>query len=133
MDNEEILGGELTDEENKAVDDAAGKIRNDVMTPDGVWKCELSKPITHNGIEYSELTFNFGKLTGADAVNIEDELSAKGKPVFMNEAANSSYLILMAARACEEHISSDAFKRMSIVDFNRIKNKARLFLLGVAV
>lgn len=124
---------ELTDEENKAVNDAAEKIKNDVMTPDGVWKCKLSKPITYNGVEYNELTFNFGKLTGADALNIEDELIAKGKPVFMNETANAQYLILLAARACEEHIGSDAFKPMSIIDFNRIKNKARLFLLGVAV
>ncbi len=124
---------ELTEEENKAVDDAAEKIRNDVMTPDGVWKCKLSKPITYDGIEYGELTFNFGKLTGADALNIEDELAAKGKPVFMNETANAQYLILMAARACEENIHSNAFGLMGIVDFNRIKNKARLFLLGVAV
>lgn len=124
---------ELTDEEIKAVDDAAEKIKNDETTPDGVWKCKLSKPITYDGVEYSELTFNFGKLTGDDALNIEDELLAKGKPVFMNETANARYLIAMAARACEQYISADAFKLMSLVDFNRIKNKARLFLLGVAV
>ncbi len=136
MTEENIIANELdelTDEENKAVDDAAEKIKNDIMTPNGVWMCKLSKPITYNGVEYSELTFNFGKLTGADALNIEDELTAKGKPVFMNETANAQYLILMAVRACEEHIEADAFNPMSIVDFNRIKNKARLFLLGVAV
>lgn len=136
MTEENIIANELdelTDEENKAVDDAAEKIKNDIMTPDGVWKCKLSKPITYNGVEYSELTFNFGKLTGADALNVEDELTAKGKPVFMNETANTPYLILLAARACEEHVNSDAFRSMSIIDFNRIKNKARLFLLGVAV
>lgn len=136
MANENIIDNELdelTEEENKAVDDAAEKIRNDVMTPDGVWKCKLSKPITYDGVEYSELTFNFGKLTGADALNIEDELAAKGKPVFMAETANAQYLILMAARACDQNIDANAFNPMSIVDFNRIKNKARLFLLGVAV
>ena len=124
---------ELTDEENKAVDDAAEKIKSDVMTPDGVWKCELSKPITYNGVEYTELTFNFGKLTGMDALNIEDELIAKGKLVFTSETANAQYLIHMAARACEQYLTPDAFKPMSIVDFNKIKNRARLFLLGVAV
>lgn len=136
MAKETIIGNELdelTDEEIKAVDDAAEKIKNDEMTHDGVWKCKLSKPITYDGIEYSELTFNFGKLTGADALNVEDELLAKGKLVFTAETANARYLIAMAARACEQYISADAFNLMSIVDFNKIKNKARLFLLGVAV
>lgn len=100
---------------------------------DGVWTCQLKKPIKYEENEYKSLTFNFDKLTGAEALEIEDELAMKGKPVFMNEAANARYLMLVALRACEERIDFAALKELNISDFNRIKNKARLFLLQFAV
>lgn len=119
----------LEEEDEKAVDAVASELLN----PVGVWKCKLKKPIIYQETEYTELNFNFDKLTGDDALNIENELTARGKPVFMNESANALYLTLMAVRACDEPVDESAFKLLSIVDFNRIKNKARLFLLGVAL
>lgn len=129
---EEVLD-ELTDDENAAVEEAAEMLEKDSEKTDGVFTAELKKPLMYNGKEYTKLTFDFNKLTGADAVNIEDEMAAKGNTIFMNEVASSVYLMTMAARACEEHIPYNALKNLGIVDFNRIKNKARLFLLGVAV
>lgn len=129
---EEVLD-ELTNEENAAVEEAAEMLEKDSEKTDGVYTIELKKPLMYNGTEYNKLTFDFNKLTGTDAVNIEDELAAKGENVFMNEIASSVYLMTMAARACEEHVTFNALKKLGIVDFNRIKNKARLFLLGVAV
>lgn len=129
---EEVLD-ELTNEENSAVDEAAEMLEKDSQKTDGVYTIELKKPLMYNGTEYSKLTFDFNKLTGTDAINIEDELVATGNNVFMNEIASSAYLMTMAARACEEHVTYNTLKKLGIVDFNRIKNKARLFLLGVAV
>ncbi len=129
---EEVLD-ELTNEENVAVEEAAEMLKKDSEKTDGVYIIKLKNPLVYNGTEYTELTFEFNKLTGADAVNIEDELTAKGQNVFMNEVASSVYLMTMASRACKELIPYNALKRLGIVDFNRIKNKARLFLLGAAV
>lgn len=124
---------ELTNEENAAVEEAAEMLKKDSEKTDGVYTIELRKPLMYNGTEYGKLTFNFNKLTGTDAVNIEDELVARKENVFMNEVASTVYLMTMAAKACEEHVTYNALKTLGILDFNRIKNMARLFLLGVAV
>lgn len=77
---------------------------------------------------YTELIFDWGKLSGYDALNIEDELAALGKPAVV-AAFSGEYKIRMAARACSERIGFDAFKHMPIQDFNRITGEARSFLL----
>lgn len=109
------------------------EIVKEATSSDGVWICKLKTPIKYEENEYKALTFNFDKLTGYDGVDIEDELMLKGKPVFMNETANVRYLMQMALLACEERIDLDTLKKLSLYDFNRIKNKARLFLLNAAV
>ena len=95
---------------------------------DSLYTLSLKKPIVYNEKEYSELTFDFEKLTGNDALNIEDELNAVGKmaivPVFSGE-----YLIRMAAKACTEPVGADFFKLLPIRDYNRIRSHARSFLL----
>lgn len=40
----------------------------------------LSKPVLYNGEEITELAFDFDKLTGADALNIEEELGMLRNP-----------------------------------------------------
>lgn len=124
--NDEVLLDE--DSENRI-----DEIVKESTTSDGVWTCQLKTPLKYEENEYKTLTFNFNRLTGVDAMEIEDELAMKGKPVFMNEAANARYLMLMALRACEEQMDFDTLKKINISDFNRIKNKARLFLLQFAV
>ncbi len=92
----------------------------------------LKKPILYNGAEISELTFDFEKLTGADALNIEEQLAARGKTMYAGAINDANYLILMAAKACTQPVGMDFFNRISIIDFERIKNRARFFLAGLA-
>lgn len=129
----EHVSGELTDKENAAVEEAAKMLNKDAEKTDGIFHIELKTPLKYNGKEYDKLTFEFAKLTGRDSVNIEEELTAKGQNVFMTEIASAVYLMTMAARACVEKIPYNGLLDLDIVDFNRIKNKSRLFLLGVAV
>ena len=89
----------------------------------------LTKTVMYNGEEVTELAFDFDKLTGADALNIEEELVSRGKTMYYGDA---NYLILMAAKACTKPVGRDFFNKISIIDFERIKNRARFFLSGVA-
>ena len=88
----------------------------------------FKKPFLYDGKEYKELHFDFDKLTGEDSLNVEDELAAQGIMV-MVPTFSGQYLIRIAARACQEPIGSDAFKRMRIADMNRIRTKTRNFML----
>jgi hypothetical protein len=87
---------------------------------------KFGKPFEWEGNTYEELIFDFGKLTGKDALAIENELAAKGKSVIA-PAFSGDYLMCMASRAAG--IGSDAFLAMSIADYNRIRSRARSFLL----
>lgn len=92
----------------------------------------LTKPVMYNGEEVTELTFDFDKLTGADALNIEEELVSRGKTMYYGAINDANYLIRMAAKACTKPVGVDFFYKISIIDFERIKNRARFFLAGVA-
>lgn len=123
---------DLTDEEKAEVDRAAERIKDDLSNSKDVWEITLSNPVLYEGEEIKKLTFNFGKLTGDDAINIEEELRAQNKPIFMNEAASTDYLMAVAVRTCERAVDMRFFRKIKIVDFLRIKSRMRLFLLGVA-
>lgn len=91
----------------------------------------LKKPVMYNGKEIREISFDFDKLTGADALNIDSELRSMGKPVNV-AAMDADYLIRMARNACDKAVGIDFFRQISIVDFNKIIGRARFFLLGLA-
>lgn len=86
------------------------------------------KPFGYMDKTYNELTFDWDKLTGNDALAIENELQQLGKPVIV-PTFSGEYLIRLAAKACTVSIGSDAFMRMPIGDYNKIRSKARSFLL----
>jgi hypothetical protein len=88
----------------------------------------FSSPFTYQGKEYKELTFDWGKLTGKDHMDIIDECMMHGKAVIL-PSHSVHFLIRMAALACTEPIGSDAFPLMPMPDFNRITSAARSFLL----
>ena len=77
---------------------------------------------------FEELTFDFDKLTGRDSIAIENELQSLGKPVIVAEMSGE-YLIRMAARACSEKISADDLTSVPLADYNKIRSRARSFLL----
>ncbi len=89
---------------------------------------KLQKPVTYNGKEYTELSFDFDKLTGLDGLAIEDELNRLGKALIV-PALSGEYLIRMAAKACTVKIGADIFNVLSLKDYNRIRTAARSFLL----
>ncbi len=86
------------------------------------------RPFEYNGKTYTSLTFEWDKLTGRDALAIENEMQAMGKPLVV-PAFSGEYLIRMAAKACAEPVGADAFEMMSIADYNKIRAAARSFLL----
>ena len=89
----------------------------------------FKKPFEYQGKTYDKLTFDFEKLTGSDSLDVENELAARGVMV-MVPTFSGPYLIRIAARACTEKIGSDALEQMRIADYNRIRSKARNFLLA---
>jgi len=94
----------------------------------GAYVHVFKKPFVYQGKTYERLTFDFGSLTGRDSLAIENELQALGKMVLTPEFSGE-FLIRMAARACTEKIGSDAMEQMPMRDYNRIRSRARTFLL----
>lgn len=100
---------------------------------------KFKRPFTYEGHTFEELTFDFGALTGNDSLAIEDELQAMNKPVIV-PTFSGPYLVRMAARACtttftdasgrQRRISEDVIRAMPIYDYNRIRGRARSFLLA---
>lgn len=103
----------------------------EIVESDDNWVWKLAKPVTYNGEEISELRFNFEKLTGRDALEIENELMRFGKLSAYTQVGNINYLMKAAARACEKPIGEDFFNLVSISDFNTLRNKIQLFLLSI--
>lgn len=85
-------------------------------------------PFHFESKSYTELTFDWNKLTGVDGLAIENEMQALGKPVIV-PTFSGEYLVRMAARACTEKIGSDTITAMPLADYNRIRSAARSFLL----
>lgn len=89
---------------------------------------KFRKPFEYQGQTYTELTFDWDKLTGNDGLAIENELQQIGKPVIV-PTFSGEYLVRLAARACTERIGADGFGNMPIADYNKIRSAARSFLL----
>lgn len=95
----------------------------------GLYTHHFAKPFAYGKKEYTSLTFDFEELTGADSLAVENELQRQGITVIV-PTFSGEYLIRIAARACTEEIGCDAFKQMRIADYNKIRSKARSFLLN---
>lgn len=92
-----------------------------------VFKYKLTKPLDYEGKKYDELTLDFGRLTGHDALSIEEEMEKQNIYIVSPETSRA-YQIRVAARAGGfPHQLSD---KMSLRDFNRLANAARNFLIG---
>ena len=100
---------------------------------------KLKKPFTFEGCTIEELSFDFDRLTGNDSLAIEDELQAMNKPVIV-PTLSGQYLTRVAARACTttitdpsgkgRRIGADVIQALPISDYNRIRARARSFLLA---
>lgn len=102
---------------------------NKVETSANVYIHTFSKPWEYEGKTYTELTFDFGKLTGKDGLAVENEMQAMGK-TFVTLEVTGEYLVRIAARACTENIGADIIAAMPLYDCSRIRNRTRNFLIG---
>lgn len=109
-----------------------GAAEQDAKTAATSYVHKLKTPFTFEEKTYESLTFNWGELTGNDSLAIEAELAALGKGLVAPEFSGE-YLIRMASRACAEPLGVDAIAALPIGDFNRIRSKARSFLLNMAL
>ena len=103
--------------------------KEEAKDAEGVFTHHFKKPFSYNGSEYTKLTFDFESLSGNDTLQIERELTKKGRAVIVPEF-NCDYLAAMACKACLEEIGVDAFGQMTLRDFNAIRGAARRFLLN---
>lgn len=117
---------EAIDEYEKIQDAADGAETNSKG-----WTYKLKKPVMYNGKEYTELTFNFEELTGADSLSIMNEIAMRRGRFVVEPGLDADYRMAMAAKACTEPIGTDIFSVMSLRDFNRIIGKARTFLISL--
>ena len=88
---------------------------------------QLARPLVHDEKTYTELTFNFEDLSGNDSLAIERELQMLGHTVIVANF-DSEYLIRVCVKACTENLGLDALGKLSIRDFNRLRNTVRGFL-----
>lgn len=88
---------------------------------------QLLKPTLHDGKELTEVSFDWGGLTGKDMLEIERKMNLSG--VTMASARFSGdFLLGMAERASEQNLDAGFFKRMSLGDYNNVRNGAKNFL-----
>ena len=90
---------------------------------------KLLTPIEYEGKTYKEMKFDFSEINGADALNIEAELQAKGI-IVISPSYQSPYLMRVCARACTEKIDVDLLTKFKLRDFLALRNKARNFLMS---
>ncbi len=119
--------------DDKELEIATKEAEQDYLGTTGVYTHHFNRPFTIDGETIEELVFDFESLTGADSLAIENELAVIGKAVIVPEIAGE-YLIRMAVRACTTKVNGkrlgvDAFKKLPLGDYNRIRGKARSFLL----
>ena len=94
-----------------------------------VFTVQLRKPLNYNGKTYESLSFDFDALTGADALDVEQELAMK-RIRYTSKSFNDQYAIHITVRACKEPIGVDAFKLLGYHDYVKITTKARNFILS---
>ncbi len=95
---------------------------------DGGYTHKFKKPINWEGKEYTELHFDFEGLTGKDMLSIEKELMLTEGVSVVAPTMSTQFLFAMAARAAKT--TRDIFMVMPLFDANKIRSKARSFLLS---
>lgn len=101
----------------------------------GQYTHTFSKPFLWRGKAWDTLTFDWETLNGGDYLQIEDELTTRGR-MLVSPAFTSAFLSGMAARACTERdetgkrvLDGQAMRSMPIRDFRAITREAQNFFL----
>lgn len=93
---------------------------------DSLYVHKFYKPFSYEGETYTQLTFDFGSLTGGDSLDVEEELQSTGHAVIMR-SIDGQYLARMCAKACTANIDFDIFRAMPVRDYAKITNVAKRF------
>ena len=118
----------------KKVDD--GTVKGDELdaamaeaeNAEGGYNHKFKKPFLWQGKEYSVLQFDFEDLTGGDMIAIEKELAITEGVTVLTPTLSGPFLMAMSAKAAG--IGYDMMMAMPIFEANRIRAKARNFLLN---
>lgn len=87
---------------------------------------KLEMPFTYEDKTFEEITMDFGRLTGMDAIAIEEELEAVQHTVTY-PLGDGAYIRMVAARA--SGIAEDVFIAMPIRNYVAILHAVRMFLV----
>ena len=121
-----IGAGKATDAAEAAAPISTPPAESAATKPDaGVYKHVFRKPFEYEGRTYTELTFDFARLTGRDMVAIETEMQQNNEYAIAPEIS-ANYQCKIAARAAK--IGSDVLEAMPLNDFNKITSAVRRFL-----
>ncbi|WP_409969618.1 hypothetical protein RFF05_06810 [Bengtsoniella intestinalis] len=115
----------MSNKTNK-IDEIGAAVLEDENSVD-ILVLKLSKPVMHDGEPLEELTFDFGKLTGADSIKVETELERMGVIVLVPHL-NGPYLCRIAVKACTTKIDMGVLQRMPILDYSQVRKATRSFL-----
>lgn len=92
-------------------------------------------PFVYEGKTFETLEFDWGALTGADSMAIEDEILARTRRTVVNPRFSSEYLVGMAVRACTSRsreggrFDRAAMTALPLGTFQKICGSARNFLI----
>ena len=116
--------------EGQEPNNASGTTDTGVNEIPDVYVLKFSKPKKYNGKEITEITFNWGDLTSADGLAIEEELFARGK-LLASPTFSGEFIFRMASRASTPRVGVDFFESavLSISDYHKIRSAARNFLI----
>jgi hypothetical protein len=91
-----------------------------------VYTLKLSPAFAWEGKTYSEISFNYGALTGEDFTEVDREMKQSGDFMLTSANTDMGFLYRIAARAAG--IGSDVVKKLPADKFNAVLNSARRFL-----
>lgn len=121
-------------EDIKKVDD--GTVKGDELDAamaeakdaEGGYTHKFKKPFLWQGKEYTTMHFDFEDLTGGDMIAIEKELAITEGVTVITPTMSGPFLMAMSAKAAG--IGYDTMLAIPIFEANRIRAKARNFLLS---
>ena len=133
MAEEKVLDLAAINEDAKEAERVAEEARQE--PEEGGYTHTFKKAFLWKDRTFESLTFDWTALTGRDHLEIENELTMKGRTL-VSPAFSGNFLAGMAARACTERdekgkrvIDGRAIMEMPMGDFQTITRKARVFLL----
>ena len=101
------------------------KVQEKVVENPNVKIIPLKSPLNIDGDLLNEIKLDFGKMTGADVLKIDEELKTEGYANGFNSVADQQICVRLASRA--SGILVDDLTRLGLADFAEVTFSARNF------